>query len=230
MREPRSWSMVDRSSAGMPAPSRVVLRAAPDGAPRGGTAARDRKSHHHVGRGCEPGPGRRALPVRSPDAGGGPPRPALRSASEHHIGVIPAGVVVGLFVPVARRGRHERRRGVVGCRIRSPTCICTPSSRCSTARPGSATSWPGRRGRRPARGRHHRPRQHVRGPRLLQGVPAPGRQADHRHRALHGLRAPQRAAAAAGPDRRLRRRRRGRAQGLLPPDRCWPRTTSATRT
>ena len=50
-------------------------------------------------------------------------------------------MVVGLFVPVARRGRRERRRGVVGCRIRSPTCICTPSSRCSTVRRGSATWW-----------------------------------------------------------------------------------------
>ena len=48
----------------------------------------------------------------------------------------------------------------------------------------------------------------------------PGRQAHHRHRALHGPRAPHRAAGPSGPHRRLRRRRRGRAQGLLPPDRA----------
>ena len=35
----------------------------------------------------------------------------------------------------------------------------------------------GRRGRRPAGDRHHRPRQHVRHPRLLQGVPEAGDQA-----------------------------------------------------
>ena len=45
----------------------------------------------------------------------------------------------------------------------SPTSTSTPSTRCSTAPPGSPTSWRGR-GRRPAGDRHHRPRQHVRRP------------------------------------------------------------------
>ena len=47
---------------------------------------------------------------------------------------------------------------------RSSTCICTPSTRCSTVRRGSATSSPRSRRRRAARGRHHRPREHVRRP------------------------------------------------------------------
>ena len=85
-------------------------------------------------------------------------------------------------------------------------------------RRGPARRGGGRGGRRrPAGARHHRPRQHVRGPRLLQGVPRPGHQADHRHRGLHGPRAPLRAAAAPGPGRRHRRRGRGRREALLPP-------------
>jgi hypothetical protein len=53
-------------------------------------------------------------------------------------------------------------------------------------------------GRRPAGDRHHRPRQHVRRPRVLQGVPQAGRQAHHRHRGLHGARLPPRAPGRRG--------------------------------
>ena len=73
-------------------------------------------------------------------------------------------------------------------------------------------------GRRPAGARHHRPRQHVRGPRLLQGLPGRGHQPDHRHRGLHGGRVAPRAAGAPGQGRRHRRRRRRRPEALLPPD------------
>ena len=76
----------------------------------------------------------------------------------------------------------------------------------------------GRGRRRAARDRHHRPREHVRRPRLLQGRQEPGRQADHRHRALPGLRAPHRAPGPPRPHGRLRRRGRGR--------RARPTTTS----
>ena len=41
-------------------------------------------------------------------------------------------------------------------------------------------------GRRPAGARDHRPREHVRGPRLLRRVPQPRHQSRHRHRGLHG--------------------------------------------
>ena len=77
----------------------------------------------------------------------------------------------------------------------------------------------GRR-RRPAGPRDHRPRQHVRDPRLLQGVPGPGHQAGPRLRALHGPREPPRAPEPPGPHGRRRRRRRGRREALLPPHRA----------
>ena len=41
---------------------------------------------------------------------------------------------------------------------------------------------------------------------------------------------PLRAPGPPGPGRRHRRRRRGRQEALLPPHRCWPRTTPATAT
>ena len=74
--------------------------------------------------------------------------------------------------------------------------------------------------RRPAGPRDHRPREHVRDPRLLQGVPGPGHQADPRLRALHGPREPPRAPEPPGPHGRRRRRRRGRREALLPPHRA----------
>ena len=51
-------------------------------------------------------------------------------------------------------------------------------------------------GRRPARGRHHRPRQHVRRPRLLPRGARGRPHAGHRHRGLHGHDEPARPAAA----------------------------------
>ena len=87
-----------------------------------------------------------------------PPRRALVSPPEHDTGVIR---VHRLWRTSARRWQRsspgwwracawqptlsrssKRRRGAIRCRIRSPTCICTLSSRCSTARRGWAMSWP----------------------------------------------------------------------------------------
>ena len=51
---------------------------------------------------------------------------------------------------------------------RSCTCTCTPSTRCSTARPGSATCSPRPREQGMPAHRHDRPRQRVRRLRLLQ--------------------------------------------------------------
>ena len=85
-------------------------------------------------------------------------------------------------------------------------------------RGGPARRAGGQGGRRRAAGaRHHRPRQHVRDARVLQGVPQAGHQAGHRHRGLHGPRPPQRAPDPPGPRRRLRWRHRGRPEALLPP-------------
>ena len=81
----------------------------------------------------------------------------------------------------------------------------------------ASTRWWPRRSPTAAGDRHDRSRQHVRHARVLQGVQQAGDQADHRHRGLHGPRSPQRAPDAARPDRRLRRRHRGRQEALLPP-------------
>ena len=127
----------------------------------GRMAAREAQSRPRRRRGCGP------CPVGS--AGAAAPGSARRydRPPEHHSGVIRlhrpvdkfrarhgtvagrgagprfgnSGVVVGL-PPRRPAGWRERSRGVDGCRIRSPICICTPSSRCSTVPPGSATSWP----------------------------------------------------------------------------------------
>ena len=113
----------------------------------------------------------------------------------------------------------------------SPTSTCTPSTRCSTARPGSSEVVAAAAADGQPAHRHHRPRQHVRGPATstrrarTQGIkPIIGSEA------LHGPRARRERPSRRGRHGRLRRRRRGRQEALLPPDRCWPRTTSATRT
>ena len=71
--------------------------------------------------------------------------------------------------------------------------------------------------RRPACGRHHRPRQHVRDPGLLQGVQRPGDRARARDRAVHGGRVPARATGPPGAGRRRRRGGRAGREALLPP-------------
>ena len=86
--------------------------------------------------------------------------------------------------------------------IPSPTSTSTPSSRCSTGRRGSTSWWPRRP---PTASRRSGITDHGNmygRPRLLQGVPQAGHQADHRHRGLHGPRPPQRASrrGAAGVD------------------------------
>ncbi len=88
------------------------------------------------------------------------------------------------------------------------------------ARRGGAGERPragGGRGRA-ARPRDHRPRQHVRGPRLLRRLPQGRHQPGHRHRGLHGRRVAPRAAGAAGQGGRHRRRHRRGREALLPPD------------
>ena len=52
-------------------------------------------------------------------------------------------------------------------------------------------------GRRPTRGRHHRPREHVRRPRLLPRRARRRRHAGHRHRGVHGHHEPATTARAA---------------------------------
>ena len=97
-------------------------------------------------------------------------------------------------------------------------CTPTPSSPCSTARPGSATSWPrprptgSPRSASPTTGTCTGSSTSTR-PAATQGIVP-----DHRHRVLHGGRVAPRAPGAPGPGRRHRRRRRGRAEALLPPD------------
>ena len=114
--------------------------------------------------------------------------------------------------------------------IRSPTCTCTPSSRCSTVRPGSARSWPrprptaSRRSASPTTATCTGSSTSTRRARSTGIKPIIGTEAymAHEHRTE---RPPRRGKVDdSGGDAE------GGAQGLLPPDRCWPRTTSATRT
>ena len=72
------------------------------------------------------------------------------------------------------------------------------------------------RGRRPARGRHHRPRQHVRRPRLLPRRARGRPHAGHRHRGLHGHHEP----ATTG---------RGATSTTSTTSRCWRRSTQGYR-
>ncbi len=88
--------------------------------------------------------------------------------------------------------------------------------RCRPRRGGGG----GGRRRRAAGDRHHRPRQHVRRPALLQGGSGVRHQAHRRLRAVHGPRPQGRAHQRPWPGRRHRWRGRGRPQALLPPDRA----------
>ena len=120
-------------------------------------------------------------------------------------------------LPRARTTDPRRARRDVGSTVVHPP---PHPHRVLDAGRGGAGERPGRggRGRRPAGPRDHRPRQHVRGPRLLRGVPQGRHQPDHRHRGLHGRRVPPRAAGPAGQGRRHRGRHRRGREALLPPD------------
>ena len=178
---------------------------------------------------------RRARRPRLLNARARPAPTESATVERNHIGVICPQALHSSCGQWRRRGdtsspqRPRESTGVTGRGSFTHLHVHTEYSMLDgAARVGEVVGRGGRR--RPARDRHHRPRQHVRRPRLLQGVPEAGHQAHHRHRGLHGPRHRARAARPPGPGRRHRRRRRGRQEALLPPHRCWPRTTPATGT
>ena len=83
----------------------------------------------------------------------------------------------------------ELRGGGSGRRAASPTCTCTPSTRCSTARPGSTRSWPRPRPTGSRRSASPTTATCTASSTSTRRASAAGHQAGHRHRGLHGLRA-----------------------------------------
>ena len=133
--------------------------------------------------------------------------------------------------PAGRRRRSRPRAEGGGRRGRLVHPPPRPHRVLDARRRGAARrAGGGGGGRRPAGARHHRPRQHVRGPRLLQGVPGPGREAGHRHRGLHGPRPPVASVRRAGAASTTPAATPRAARSSTTTSRCWPRPTRATAT
>ena len=129
------------------------------------TAGRD------AGARCSPARGRRAY--------------AGASVGRTHTRVILHRLSTGLWTrPWIASSRSTRSRDGEVVRPPPPAHRVLDARRCGADRRRRRHG----RGRRPARGRHHRPRQHVRRPRLLPGGARRRPHAGDRHRGLHGHR------------------------------------------